>query len=105
MLGIPEEYTHFDSDLIIHINSVFSILNQLGVGNSKFMITGSEETWDDFIGTEDDDDIESVRTYMYLKVRMIFDPPTSSIAAEAFKSQIAELEWRLNVEVDDWNES
>lgn len=104
MLGIPAEYEVFDNQLVIHINSVFSILNQLGVGDGKFTITGPDETWEEYIETEDDLDIEEVRSYMYLKVRMIFDPPTSSIAAEAFKAQIAEFEWRLNVEADDIDE-
>lgn len=104
MLGAPEEYNAFDEQIKIHINSVFSILDQLGVGNGKFVITGSDETWDDFILADDDLSIEEVKSYVYLKVKMIFDPPTSGTVAEAFKNQISEFEWRLNVESDDWNE-
>ncbi len=106
MLGVPEEYDAFDEQITLHINSVFAILNQLGVGNGqKFMITGSDETWDDYILQDDDLSIEEVKSYVYLKVKMIFDPPTSGVAAEAFKSQIAEFEWRLNVEADDWGDN
>lgn len=104
MLGAPEDYEAFDDQLIMHINSVFSILSQLGVGNGKFTITGPDETWDDYLARDDDLDIEEVKSYVYLKVKMIFDPPSSSTAAEAFKAQIAEFEWRLNVESDDWND-
>lgn len=96
LLGITEEYEHFDQDLIIHINSVFMILNQLGVGPAKtFSITDSSSIWSDF--TSDNTEIESVKTYVYLKVRMIFDPPTSSAVIEAMNRQISEFEWRLNV--------
>ena len=104
MLGAPEGYEAFDEQIMVHINSVFSILSQLGAGKGKFAITGPDETWDDYLSTDDDLDIEDVKSYMYMKVKMIFDPPASSTAAEAFKSQIAEFEWRLNVESDDWND-
>ena len=98
LLGITEEYEHFDHDLIIHINSVFMILNQLGVGpNDGFKITDKTNTWDEFISG--DQNIESVKTYMYLKVKMMFDPPSSSIIAEAMNKQISELEWRLNCNI------
>lgn len=94
-IGLSNEETHFDSDIIIHINSVFSILNQMGVGPVKtFSIADETTIWDDFL---DDDDYNEVKTYMYLKVKMIFDPPSSSSVMEAFKRQIDELEWRLNV--------
>lgn len=97
LLGISEEETHFDTDLIMHINSVFSILHQLGVGPDKsFSIESDTETWDNFI--EDDTDFNDVRTYMYLKVRLIFDPPSSSAVMSAMERQISELEWRLSAE-------
>lgn len=97
LLGISEDETHFDTDLIIHINSVFSILHQLGVGPDKsFKIEGDTETWDNFV--EDDTNFNDVITYMYLKVRLIFDPPASSAVMSAMERQISELEWRLNVE-------
>lgn len=97
LLGISDEETHFDTDLIMHINSTFSILHQLGVGPDKsFHIEGDTETWDNFI--EDDADFNDVRTYMYLKVRLIFDPPSSSAVMSSMERQISELEWRLSAE-------
>ena len=95
MLGIAAEYTHFDADIIIHINSVFMILNQLGVGPKEgFSISSDVETWDEF--TNDNLTIESVKSYMYLKVGLLFDPPTSSNVLEARNRLVSELEWRLN---------
>lgn len=96
LLGLDEFYNVFDQDILIHINSVFMILRQLGVGPEQgFRITGPSETWSDF--TSDDIFVESVKTYMYLKIRLIFDPPQNSSLTQAMQSQIAELEWRLNV--------
>lgn len=96
MLGIAEEYTPFDIDIILHINSVFMILNQLGVGpSSGFRIEDDSATWSDF--TEDKLDVEAVKSYIYLKVRLLFDPPSSSAAMESINRLISELEWRLNV--------
>lgn len=97
MLGPTSEYTFFDTDIIIHINTAFAILRQLGVGPEKaFKITGVENTWDEF--SSDDEMNGAVKTYIYLKVRLVFDPPTSSVLAEAIKNNIAELEWRLKEE-------
>lgn len=93
LLGITEEYTHFDPDIIIHINTAFMILNQLGAGpEDGFSISDDTSTWDEF--TNGDPKLEAVKTYVYLKVRMDFDPPTGSVA-ETFKSTIQELEWRI----------
>ena len=98
-LGIAEDYEHFDPDIIMHINSVFSILNQLGVGPPEgFSISDETSVWTDFIG--DSLKLELVKTYVYLKIRLIFDPPTSSAVMDAFKQNIAELEWRISVTVD-----
>lgn len=99
MLGITEEYTHFDQDIIIHINTVLMILRQLGVGPEEgFNITDSYETWGDFL--TDNKDIEAVKTYVYLKVRLLFDPPLSSAVTESINRSINELEWRLNIAAD-----
>ena len=99
MLGIPEDYEQFDMDIIMHINSVLTILNQLGVGPEEgFVITDKSTVWTDFIG--DSTLIELVKSYVYLKVRLIFDPPQSSSVIEAINRQISEFEWRINVEVD-----
>ena len=100
LLGIAEEYDHFDNDIIMHINSVFMILTQLGVGPSKgFMITDSSASQDDFL-PEDSEKLQAVKTYMYMKVKLMFDPPTSSAVMESMNRTISELEWRLNVAVD-----
>ena len=96
LLGISEAYDHFDTDLIMHINSVFSILNQLGVGPSRgFVITGKDETWNQF--TEDRTELEQVKSYIYMKVRLLFDPPASSVVMDSINRMIGEFEWRLNV--------
>lgn len=98
LLGITEEYTEFDTDLIIDINAVFMILNQLGVGPKKpFVISSAAETWDDFT---DDKDKEALKSYMFLKVKMIFDPPQVGPTIEAYNKLISEFEWRLNVQAD-----
>ena len=99
MLGIPEDYEHFDADIIMHINSVFMILTQLGVGPAEgFTIMDEDAIWSDFI--QDKKTIESVKSYMYLKVRLLFDPPLSSAVLDSMNRLISELEWRLNVAVD-----
>ena len=99
MLGIPEDYEHFDADIIMHINSVFMILTQLGVGPAEgFTIMDEDAIWSDFIQAKKT--IESVKSYMYLKVRLLFDPPLSSAVIDSMNRLISELEWRLNVAVD-----
>lgn len=99
LLGIEEEYTQFDNDIIMHINSVFLNLTQLGVGPADgFLIEDDTATWEDFIG--DSNQLQAVKSYMYLKVKLLFDPPLSSSVIESMNRMIAELEWRLNVAVD-----
>ena len=97
-LGIMQDYTHFDEEIIMDINSTFEILNQLGVGPEEpFMITGYDEKWSDFIKTGK---IETVKTYMVLKVRLFFDPPQSSFLVREVEDRIAELEFRMNVDAE-----
>lgn len=99
LLGIEEEYTQFDNDIIMHINSVFLNLTQLGVGPAEgFLIEDDTATWEDFIG--DSNQLQAVKSYMYLKVKLLFDPPLSSSVIESMNRMIAELEWRLNAAVD-----
>lgn len=99
VLGIYEEDISFDMDIIMHINTVFMILRQMGIGPSEgYSITGSYDTWNDYL--EDTSLIESVKTYVALRVRQIFDPPASSAIMEAMNRTISELEWRLNAQVD-----
>lgn len=96
LLGITEDCIDFDPVLIIHINSVFMILNQMGVGPSDgYKIDDKNNSWDEYV--DPNDDLESVKTYVYLKVKMLFDPPLSSSVMSAINQQISELEWRLNV--------
>lgn len=95
LLGIAEGDDSFDTDVTIHINSVFTVLKQLGVGPAEgFRITGEFETWNDFI--PEDQLIELVKTYMYLKVKLVFDlSTTSSAVIEAINRSVNEFEWRL----------
>lgn len=96
MLGIAEEYTHFDGDLIMHINSVFSVLTQIGVGPSEgFSISDEHAIWEDFM--EPNPKFNSIKTYIYQKVRLMFDPPVSSAHLTALNESIKEFEWRLNL--------
>ena len=98
MLGISEEYTQFDPDLIMHINSALTVVNQLGIGPPEgFLIFDSSALWSDFVTGSN---IELVKSYVYLKVKLIFDPPSSSAVIEAINKQITEFEWRLMVAVD-----
>lgn len=100
VLNLAEDYTPFDQDVIMHINSVFSTLNELGVGPiDGFMIEDKEATWDAFF--EGDLRLNNIKTYIYLRVRMLFDPPTTGYHTEAMKEQIKELEWRINVRRED----
>ena len=97
-LGIGEDYTHFDDgDLIDHINTVFADLNLLGVGPAEgFMIENSDAIWDDYL-TDNPLKLQQVKTYMYLRLKLIFDPPTQSAVLTSYKEQIEKLEWLLNV--------
>ena len=96
LLGIKEEYEYYDEQIIMHINSVFFILTQLGVGPSEgFSIEDKFATWNDFLPNEQN--IEAVKSYMHLKVKLLFDPPMSSAVLESINRLISELEFRLNV--------
>lgn len=99
MLGITEEYEHFDPDIIMHINSVLMILTQMGVGPaSGFIIEDETAEWTDFV--KDTITIEAIKSYVYLKVKLLFDPPTSGSVTESMNRMISEFEWRLNVAAD-----
>lgn len=100
LLGLNDGVTVFDTDIVIHINTVFANLTQMGVGpqndegkNIGFKISTGNEVWGDF--TDNDILIENVKTYVYIKVKMVFDPPTSSALIDAYNAQAKELEWRL----------
>lgn len=100
LLGPDADYDVFDQDIVIFINSAIATLTQLGIGPSEgFEITGEEETWEDFLGG-DMQRINSVKTYIFMKVRLAFDPPASSYVLSAYEDSCKEFEWRLNVAVD-----
>ena len=99
LLGMDASYTVFDVDLVIHINSIFATLAQLGVGAPEgFFIQGSGEEWHTF--TSDNVLINNVKSYMYLKLRLMFDPPSSSSVLKSMEEQTKELEWRMKVAAD-----
>jgi len=101
LLGIAEEHTDFDADLIMHINSVFSILTQIGVGPTEgFTISGESDKWEDFTTSNK---LEHIKTYMYLKVKLMFDPPLSSAVMESYNRTISELEWRISISGEEEN--
>ena len=95
LLGIAADYTHFDQDIILQINSAFSTLNQLGVGpEAGFHIEDSSTAWSEFI---DDDRLNFAKTFVQIKVKLVFDPPTSSALIDSYNRQLDELTWRLSI--------
>lgn len=98
LLGIPEEYEAYDPDIIVHINTMLTRLYQVGVGVKGFFITDKSQTWDQFL--LDESKFQQAKTYVYLRVKLIFDPPTSGSANEAMKETMRELEWLLFVDAD-----
>lgn len=99
MLGPDADYDVFDPDILVFINTAISTLTQLGVGPKEgFVVTGEDETWTDLLG--DYKDIESTKAYVYMKVRMLFDPPSNSAVMNAYDTACKEYEWRLNVAMD-----
>lgn len=100
VLNVPADYTAFDPDITMHINTVFSALNQLGVGpQDGFAIEDKFAVWDSFLGG--DARLNNVKSYMFLRVRLLFDPPGNSFAVTSFQEQIKELEWRINAQRED----
>ena len=102
VLGVPSYYDHFDRDILLHLNTVMSILNQLGVGPEEgFIVEDESTTWSDlFDGDIDTNKMMYVESYVCLRVRLLFDPPTSSGAIDAMERQMRELEWRITVTRD-----
>jgi hypothetical protein len=95
ILGIAPDDTGFDVDIMTHIDTVLATLNQLGIGPAEgFSIGDGAATWDELLG--DDLRLNSVKTYVYLRVRLLFDPPTTSYLINSMQEQVRELEWRLN---------
>lgn len=95
-LGIDENYDVFDQVILMHTNSIFSVLNQLGIGpKNGFEVVDDKVEWETY--TRDDKMLNLVKSYIFIQVRLLFDPPTTSFAIEALKKQATEYEWRLNV--------
>lgn len=93
LLGVEEEQTDFDTDIIIHINSALNILHQLGIGDEWIQIEGPSTEWDEI--TTDIRKVNMIKTWMYMKVKLMFDPPINSTLISSMERQIAELEWRI----------
>lgn len=103
MIGLPEEYEQFDTDIITHINTTFMILNQLGVGPSKgFRISDKTTTWSEYLPEESD--LEGVKSYIHLNVKLLFDPPQNATLMDSINRQINMLEFRLVVNADKGEE-
>lgn len=104
VLGIGADYEAFDVDILMHINSVFSTLHQLGIGPVDGFFVDEESTWSSFLGN--DNRMNSVKTFTYLRVRLVFDPPGTSYLIESLRKQAEELAWRLNVAREEtaWSE-
>lgn len=98
-LGLDAEYDVFDMDLTMFINDAFSTLHQIGLGKSDgFSVTDNSQTWAEFLGGRKD--LDMAKTYVYMKVRMLFDPPPTSYLVASYEKMIKETEWRINVAVE-----
>lgn len=96
VLGFEDDYEAFDVDIIMHINSVFSTLQQLGIGPiGGFSIEDKSTEWSAYLG--DDPNLNAVKSYMYIRAKLMFDPPSNSFTLDSLDKQRLELEWRLNV--------
>ena len=99
MLGLDSDYEAFDVDIIIGINSALMTLTQVGVGPKRgFIVQDATDTWEDFLG--DREDLEAIKTYVYLKTKLIFDPPTNSFTIDAMERQAEEYLWRININAE-----
>ena len=104
VLSIDPSYTAFDVDIMMHINTVFNTLHQLGVGPvNGFQIVSNEAVWEDFIGNEIL--LNQVKSYIYIKVRMLFDPPQTAHAIRVLEEAAKEAEWRMNIMVETENQT
>lgn len=98
MIGVDEDYTHYDSDLIAYINLTIFNLSQIGIGSGNIVVRNKEDKWELILGERKD--LEAVKTYVYLKVRLLFDPPQHAYLIEAIQREIDQIEWRLNVKIE-----
>ncbi len=103
LLGIDSEDDSFDIDVMTMINSTIPSLAQMGIGPSNgYIVTSADDKWTDWI-TTNDINLQGVKTYLYLKIKLIFDPPTNSTVVEAFNKNLNELEWRMMLAVETNN--
>lgn len=103
LLGIDEEDTSFDPDITIHINSIIPNLSQMGIGpKNGFIVIDNTQLWSDYIGSSIIN-LEGVKTYLYLKIKLIFDPPTNSTTIDAINKNLGELEWRMMLAIESNN--
>lgn len=103
LLGIDSEDDNFDVDVMVMINSTIPALSQMGIGPPNgFVVTTAEDTWADYI-TSQTINLEGVKTYLYLKTKLVFDPPTNATVIEAFKKNLEELEWRMMLAIETNN--
>ena len=99
MLGLDNDYTPFDADVLIHINAAFMTLCQMGIGPKEgFAVTDDSQTWNDFLTNKVM--LGGVKTWVYLQVKMLFDPPANSFVMDAYKTQAEQILWRLNVQAE-----
>lgn len=96
MLGIGEEYTAFDTDIIVNINAAIGTLNQMGIGVDEFYLTSGSQTWSQLLGVKRYG-FQLIKQYIYLKVKTVFDPPTSGVVLESYNNLIYELNCRLKL--------
>lgn len=97
-IGLPADYTAFDASVIMHLNTAISIVTQLGVGEEGYIVTDERQKWQDFI---DDEKLELVKTYISMKTKYLFDPPTNSSVTNAMEKALSELEFRISVMAPD----
>lgn len=98
MLGLDAAYDVFDPEIIVYINTAINVLEQLGVGVDGYTVTSADDTWEEFL--TDISKLEGAKTYIYIRVRMLFDPPANSTLSKTLEDTARELEWRLNVKAE-----
>lgn len=98
MLGLHEDYAVFDPELIVYINTAINVLEQIGVGVDGYVVSSDKDTWEEFL--PDISKLESVKTYIYIRVRLLFDPPANATLTKTLEETARELEWRLNVKAE-----
>ena len=103
LLGIPADDDSFDTDVKVNINAAIFTLSQIGIGPSNgYIVTSNTQMWNDYIGSSLIN-LEGVKNYIYLKTKLVFDPPTNSTTIQAINDSLKELEWRMQLAVETNN--